>query len=339
MANTVNLTLPLVASNQAQKEVTVNAAISALDAILNRGATDRALNTPPVSPAEGDLYIVGAAPTGAWASNANDIAYYNSGWKFINPNEGMTIWVNDENMQYTWDGSAWVNTADNALSSISKIGINTASDSTNKLSVKSAAVLFDNIGNNSQVKVNKAAAADTASHLFQTGYSGRAEFGLIGDDDFQVKVSADGTSWFQTYVITKTTGNITFKKDVSYEDNLVVRPTLKDYAETRTTPSISSNTLTLDIENGNVFEITHNSNITTLTISNPPATGNAGSFKLILKQDATGGRTIAWPAAVKWAGGVAPTLTTTANAINILTFLTTDAGTKWYGFLNGAGMN
>lgn len=112
---------------------------------------------------------------------------------------------------------------------------------------------------------------------------------------------------------------------------------LKDYSETVTTPAISSNTLTLNIENGNVFSIAHNANITTLTISNPSATGKSCSFTLILKQDSGGGKTITWPAAVKWAGGAAPTLTTTANAVNILTFITIDAGTTWYGMLGGAG--
>lgn len=112
---------------------------------------------------------------------------------------------------------------------------------------------------------------------------------------------------------------------------------LKDYSETVATPTISANALTLNIENGNVFSVTQDANITTLTLSNPSATGKACSFTLILKQDATGGRTISWPSAVKWGGGVAPTLTTTANAVNILTFITIDAGTTWYGMLGGAG--
>jgi hypothetical protein len=104
----------------------------------------------------------------------------------------------------------------------------------------------------------------------------------------------------------------------------------KDIAETRTTPSSSSGTLTLDLENGHNFEVTLTENVTTLTISNPPASGKAGAFTLILKQDATGGRTVTWPASMKWAGGTAPTLSTDANAVDILTFITTDAGTTWY---------
>lgn len=111
---------------------------------------------------------------------------------------------------------------------------------------------------------------------------------------------------------------------------------LKDYGETRTAPSSSSNVLTLDLENGNIFEVTLTENVTTLTISNPPASGTAGSFTLILKQDGTGGWTFAWPAAVVWAGGTAPTLTTDASAVDVLTFITTDGGTTWYGFLAGA---
>ncbi len=43
--------------------------------------------------------------------------------------------------------------------------------------------------------INKSSAATTASALFQTGFSGRAEFGVAGDDNFQLKVSADGSTW------------------------------------------------------------------------------------------------------------------------------------------------
>ena len=39
------------------------------------------------------------------------------------------------------------------------------------------------------------ASGGTASLVFQEGYSGRAEFGLTGDDDFHIKVSPDGASW------------------------------------------------------------------------------------------------------------------------------------------------
>jgi hypothetical protein len=66
---------------------------------------------------------------------------------------------------------------------------------------------------------------------------------------------------------------------------------------------------------------------TTFDAPSNQAAGN--TYVLILKQDATGGRTAAWNAAFKWAGGTAPTLTTDANAVDIITFVSD--GTSMYG--------
>jgi hypothetical protein len=108
MATTNHLGLTLVEQSQAQKEVTVNQALTRLDAVLNTGAKSRTTNTPPGSPASGDLYIVGGSPTGAWSGQAGKLAYYDQIWRFITPNEGVTLWVNDEDLLYTYNGSAWL---------------------------------------------------------------------------------------------------------------------------------------------------------------------------------------------------------------------------------------
>jgi hypothetical protein len=118
-------------------------------------------------------------------------------------------------------------------------------------------------------------------------------------------------------------------------DNAIVRPELKDYAETRTAPSSSSGTLELDLENGNHFEVTLTESISTLTLSNPPASGKAGAFTLAITQGGSGSYTVSWPGSVQWAGGSAPTLTTDVGAVDILTFITYDAGTTWYGGVFG----
>jgi hypothetical protein len=76
-----------------------------------------------------------------------------------------------------------------------KLGINATADETNRLAVASPASLFSHVGNGHQIKVNKAAPADTASLLFPTAWSGRAEMGLAGNDDFAIKVSPDGSAW------------------------------------------------------------------------------------------------------------------------------------------------
>jgi len=121
-------------------------------------------------------------------------------------------------------------------------------------------------------------------------------------------------------------------------DNIIQKPVIKDYGETVSTNNTSGAAATLDLENGNVFDLTLTANCT-ITLSNPPASGTAGSFTLIARQDATGSRTITWPASVKWAGGTAPTLTTTASAVDILTFTTVDAGSNWFGFSAGLEMS
>ncbi len=129
-------------------------------------------------------------------------------------------------------------------------------------------------------------------------------------------------------------GANTFTGAQNFADQELVRPLIKDYAETRTAPTISSGTLTLDLEAGNVFDVALNAAITTLTISNPPASGLAGSFTLILTADGTA-RAVTWGAAVKWPGGVAPTLTSDNGKKDIIVMTTVNAGTAWFAILAG----
>jgi hypothetical protein len=118
-------------------------------------------------------------------------------------------------------------------------------------------------------------------------------------------------------------------------DQQLSRPELKDFSEASTTPAVSAGTLTLDLEMGNVFEAILSEDVTTLTFANPPASGRAGTCSLILRQDATGGRTLAWPSSVRWAGGTPPLVTPAANTVDMYAFVTRDGGTTWYGFPGG----
>ena len=112
---------------------------------------------------------------------------------------------------------------------------------------------------------------------------------------------------------------------------MVTRPVLKDYGIENTSPASASAVLTLDLENGNSFDITMTESVTTLNINNPPASRNFGEFYLMLTQDGTGGWSITWPSSVDWPGGTAPTQTTAANARDIYHMLTVDGGTTWHG--------
>ena len=60
--------------------------------------------------------------------------------------------------------------------------------------------------------MSKESAAKTLSLLFQDNFSGRAEVGLTGDDDFHFKVSADGSSWLDAITIDKSTGKLTVEQ-------------------------------------------------------------------------------------------------------------------------------
>jgi len=72
---------------------------------------DKDLNAPPGGPANNDAYLVGPAGSGLWASHSLAYTQWNSGaaaWQFVAAVEGMVVWVDDENLLYTFDGAAWV---------------------------------------------------------------------------------------------------------------------------------------------------------------------------------------------------------------------------------------
>ena len=73
MTTTTNLGIPLIDQSQAQKEVTINQALNVFDAMIGNTAISRSVAAPPISPATGDVYIVAASPTGAWAGKNNKI--------------------------------------------------------------------------------------------------------------------------------------------------------------------------------------------------------------------------------------------------------------------------
>lgn len=105
---TTRLILPYIATSQAQKEITHNDALNVLDAWVQTSVVSRTLNTPPASPAEGVLYLVGTSPTGAWAGQGKNLAQYlSNAWTFRIPYEGFSVWVQDENTRYTYISNAW----------------------------------------------------------------------------------------------------------------------------------------------------------------------------------------------------------------------------------------
>ncbi len=89
MEQTPNLQLPYIMPSQAQKHVTHNEAIRALDGLVQLAVIDRDLAAPPASPADGDRYIVAAPGTAGWSGRDDLIAAWQDGaWAFLPPRSG-----------------------------------------------------------------------------------------------------------------------------------------------------------------------------------------------------------------------------------------------------------
>jgi len=108
MNDTPNLALPLLAASQAQKHVTMNEAISILDATTQLIVKSRSISAPPEDPVDGSVYI--CAPNGAeeWAGLDHKILIYLNGyWKTIQPKNGWSAFVSDENLNVSFSFGTW----------------------------------------------------------------------------------------------------------------------------------------------------------------------------------------------------------------------------------------
>lgn len=230
---TAVLSLPYIQPSQAQKHVTHNEALQQLDVLVQLVVIDRTLTTPPGIPAIGDRYIVAAAAISDWAGQDGNITYWGeAGWSFVTPVAGWRAHIVSEARDVVFDTitGEWLD-SDSFPFSATQLGINASADTTNRLSVSAPATLFNHEGSDHQLKINKATASDTASLLFQDGFSGRAEMGLAGDDDIHLKVSPDGSSWTEALVVNRITGHLSGEAvQASATDTTAGRVARADYA-------------------------------------------------------------------------------------------------------------
>jgi hypothetical protein len=220
MSTSANLALPFIEGGELLPDVTLNETLRLIDTLVQLAIVDRDLNTPPGAPAEGERWIVKASPspTGAWVGHGNHVAaWQDGGWVFCAPKVGWFAYVIDEGALVAWSGSAWVSALAMlaTLQNLSLLGVGTTADTTNPFSAKLNSALWvaktvaEGGDGHLRFKMSKESAAKTLSLLFQNNFSGRAEVGLTGDDDFHFKVSADGSSWLDAITIDKSTGKLT----------------------------------------------------------------------------------------------------------------------------------
>ena len=107
------------------------------------------------------------------------------------------------------------------------------------------------------------------------------------------------------------------------------------YSEVTNTGSVSGGVLTLDLSKGQVFSSVISESITVNMLVYNQGANLTTTVSIKIKQDAIGGRTVAWPASVKWAGGTPPVATTAGGAIDRFVLITDDAGLTWEGIIVG----
>lgn len=201
------LSLPYIQPAQAQKHVTHNAAVQRLDRIVQLSVLARDQATPPASPDIGARYIVAGSGSGDWAGQGGAIAVFDTGnWHFEAPGAGWLAYDEGEGTLVVYTQAEGWQPITHADLEVDALGVGTSADPINRLAVAAEATLLTHTGAGHQLKVNKSAAGDTASLLFQTGFSGRAEMGTAGSDDFEIKVSADGSTWAPALTLEAGTG-------------------------------------------------------------------------------------------------------------------------------------
>lgn len=118
MSSSPRLGIPYLVPSQSQKEVTHNEMINMLELLL-QGTVIAIQDTPPTTPTEGDLYIIGNSPTADWAGLSKYLACYIGGaWKTLAPKEGWRVWNRDLSRPIVYKNNFWTS----ELSASDKIG-------------------------------------------------------------------------------------------------------------------------------------------------------------------------------------------------------------------------
>lgn len=222
----------------------------------------------------------------------------------------------DAQTLYQWDDSAWVEVTggggggSNSFTTIvGTAGTNPeATTTTSTLTFTSSDSTVTVTGNSGTDTLDvKAIVPVTSASNVGTG-TGQV-YKTLTSKDIKLKTIAAG----QSISVTNNTDDITLDQAANYS------------------AGNSSTALTVNWNNGAAQHVTLTGNCT-FTFSNPRA---GSAYVLRLLQDATGSRLVTWPAAVKWTGAIAPTLSTTAAAIDLINFYydgTSYLGTSAIGF-------
>jgi len=219
--HSARLELPYLAAGQMQKHVTLNEALTRLDALVQTAVVSRTATAQPASPPDGALWILPAGATGAdWGTRPAGtlVRAEGGGWSVVAAPDGLVVLVVDaaELVVRHWDGWAPLGRRLGEIHDLNRLGIGATADSWNPFLARLNNALWTAreaaYGGTGDLRLtlNKEAAGDVLSLVFQSGYGGRAELGLVGDDDLRLKVSADGSVWRDVFAVERATGRAVF---------------------------------------------------------------------------------------------------------------------------------
>ena len=215
MNRSPRLDLPFVLPQQAQKHLTVNDTFRRLDVLVQTAVVSATTTQEPAAAKEGDLYLLPPGVQGGrWgAMDAGSLALFEDGaFNALAPVPGQIVFVRDTGAFLVFDGAAWTDRPfrpDRAET----FGVNADPSPANRLTVAADTELLTHDARtpgsgDARKVINKAAPHRTAAVLFQSGWSGRAEIGLAGNDDLSIRVSDDGGTFRDALRVSSATGRV-----------------------------------------------------------------------------------------------------------------------------------
>ena len=219
--HSARLALPYLAAGQMQKHVTLNEALTRLDAMVQTAVVSRTTTAQPTAPADGGLWILPSGATGMdWSTRPVGalVRAEGGGWTVVQTSDGLMALVEDADEVVVRHGGDWtpLGARLGVAQALTRLGVGTTADAGNPFAAKLNAALWTALeawaGGTGDLRLtlNKETSGDVLSLLFQSGWGGRAELGLVGDDDLRLKVSADGSSWHDAFAVDRATGRTTF---------------------------------------------------------------------------------------------------------------------------------
>ena len=207
------LSLPFIQPAQAQKHVTHNEAVRALDLLVQLSFEDDALSAPPAAPSEGECYIIASGATGSWSGQEGMIAAYLDGaWQFHAPRAGWRGYVLARAALVVFDGSDWQGISPSAVQGAELIGLGMQANASTPFAAKLNAALWSALytadgGTGSLIQtLNKESAGSDAGLILQDNFQTRALIGLFGDNHLRFAVTPDGATFHDALRVDPATG-------------------------------------------------------------------------------------------------------------------------------------